>query len=196
MQELFNKFYNFQDEDEQSDWFYNEIVKKGLTEQFGQKVNNYLNQKKRKQDGYYYMLTFTLNPKLAERNEAYLGDGRFRESWYNRVEKYIKKLSQNKAWELDFFAIVREGGDEQHKHVHWHVSIKTRKYFDFKRNLSYYMKLYGNVDKQLSKLSTNKYAYKYMSKQCEPTVLLGEWDIELDPNSPNSQMKLIEWKTV
>lgn len=186
------EFYSKESQDAKDEYFM-QILKGGNYATFAKQAKEYLARDTNRV--YYYLLTFTLDPRLAERA------GGISESYYDRVERYIKKLANNKAWHLLFFAYVREGGDDDHKHTHWHVSIKTTKCFDHKRNLSYYMKLYGNVDKQVSKIKTNIYAKKYMSKQREPVILIGEWDCRKLDQNPNSQevskkQLCICWKAV
>lgn len=186
MQDLIRKFQSIEDDDELTEFFMDNVVKKGIVDKFTKSIKEHSIAKEMERRGYYYMLTFTLDPKKHA----------FTDRYYDRVEKYIRGLVNNKAWNLLFFAYVREGGDEDHKHVHWHVSIKCSKALGVMKNIQYYKKRFGNVDKSRSKHSNNISAHKYMSKQSEPIVLLGSWDdVKLDPN-PNPQKSRIEWKPV
>lgn len=185
---LAETFYSLPSSDEKDEYF-QQILAQGNYANFEKQVKVHLNKPKKKEH-YYYMLTYTLDPRLAERV------GGFTNSYYDRVERYITKQAQNKSWGLTFFAYVREGGDNEHKHTHWHVSIRTNKYFDFVKNTSYYAKLYGSVDKQDSILSTNIYAKKYMSKQSPPIILIGEFDKDLTPNSQTLKYETIEWRKI
>lgn len=114
---------------------------------------------------YYYFLTFTLDPRLAERV------GGFRESYYERVERYIYKLIQNNKWYTEYISIVREGGDDVDKHTHWHVYIVTTKYFDSGSKLGHYRKLYGNTKLLVSNRNFVPHAYHYMEKQNSQKIL-------------------------
>lgn len=145
---------------------------------------------------YYYMLTYTLDP----------GRHSLTESYFNSAERYIKKLVLNKSWKTEYASIVREGGDKDHKHTHWHVSIVTHKYIDNKSQNGYYIKKHGNVDMKVSKLSTVHYATIYMSKQRNPIVLKDSNIINksskltnnLDPtyNSQINNIKLITYDDI
>lgn len=146
---------------------------------------------------YYYFLTFTLDPRLAERV------GGFSESYYDRVERYIYKLIQNDKWYTQYISIVREGGDDVDKHTHWHVYIVTTKYFDSASKLGHYRKLYGNTKLLVSNRNFVPHAYHYMEKQNSQKILkhgFCGFDEAFLTKIHNSQMSqkfkerfLIEW---
>lgn len=146
---------------------------------------------------YYYFLTFTLDPRLAERV------GGFSEAFYERVHRYITKLIQNKQWCTEYISLVREGGDDVDKHTHWHAYIVTTKYFDSASKLGHYKKLYGNYKLCVSKKNFVPHAYHYMEKQNSQKILkhgLCGFDEDFLTQIHNSQMSqtigedcMIEW---
>lgn len=138
------------------------------------------NSQRRRFPYYYYMITFTLDPSKP---------GFGTDPYYDKVEKYIRKLIQNKGWEPLYIAIVREGGDEDHKHTHWHVCFVSHCWFDSK-NIAYYKKLYGSVDISTTHSQNIFNTIKYMNKQRQPDILLHSSLVRnLDPND-NSQIAL------
>lgn len=104
---------------------------------------------------YMYMITFTLDPKKNDFNNAL----------YDASEKYIKKLLLNPNRKLTTFDIVREGTDEDHKHTHWHCGVITKGKYLSMDNFKTYIKNFGNID--ISKSINNDYEdiLTYINKQ-------------------------------
>lgn len=125
---------------------------------------------------YYYMITFTLDPKK----------NKFNDLLYDTVEKYIKKIlvKVNKKYKPFYVQLVREGGDDDHKHTHWHACVVSETCFD-STIVSYYQQKYGNIDISTNHSQNIHPTIKYMSKQSLPISLLhSELVRNLDPNSP------------
>lgn len=110
---------------------------------------------------YVYMVTFTLDPKKNS----------FSEKLYNKVEKYIKKQMSNLKSVTKLF-IVREGGDEDHKHTHWHCAVESTKYIKKYDYGKYYQKIFGSVDHSKSVTGDLQHTLMYMNKQGTPTQLI------------------------
>lgn len=117
--------------------------------------------KKPKNKRYMYFITFTLDPNKPHFTK------------HDQIEKAIKRILTGKTAKAINCALVREGGDETDKHVHWHALLESSafvKKYDIMRN---YIKKYGGI-----KFET-KFDYDiskpliYMSKQCSPIVLIG-----------------------
>lgn len=106
---------------------------------------------------YYYMLTFTLDPKKND----------FSDDFYDTVEEYICKQMKRTPLRVTEAHVVREGSDEDQKHTHWHASVITEKPLK-KDRFSYYQKLYGNIDVSKSQIKSNNEHLDYMSKQSTP----------------------------
>lgn len=104
---------------------------------------------------YLYMLTFTKDPKKDVTDSD------------DKIEKYIisvlKRTDPKELW------VVREGGDKEHKHIHWHVMIQTPEYLRSER-FQYYRKKYGNIDISKSHTKNPKHIFDYISKQFKPTM--------------------------
>lgn len=183
-------FYSMTSPQQQS--YFQKVVDYNLSSKFHELVVKRFNKSKPKL--YYYMLTYTLDPKRHSLNDLY----------YNSVEKYIKKLVLNKSWQTEYCAYVQEGGDAEHKHTHWHVAIVTHKYIDNLSQNGYYIKKHGNVDLSVSKLSTVQYALIYMSKQNKYTVLKNSNIINkgsklttnLDPTYTLKNIKLLKYTEI
>lgn len=110
---------------------------------------------------YRYMVTFTIDPKRhALNNET-----------YDKVEKYIIKQLKSKAKSIETCYLVREGGDDEHKHVHWHTVFEALVPCDSSR-FDYYEKLYGNFYFEPTKTQNLDSGMKYISKQLQPTLLI------------------------
>jgi len=135
---------------------FNGQISKIRMEQFHAKLQNYYKSHKT----YLYMVTFTLDPTKNTLNEKL----------YKEVEQYITKLLLSDK-NFTNIKIVKEGGDEDHKHIHWHSLIKSTEFL--KNNFfSHYMKKYGKVDKSSSKSGNREYIITYISKQHQPITLL------------------------
>lgn len=106
---------------------------------------------------YYYLLTFTLDPKKNTLSD----------DLYDTVEEYICKQMKRQPLRVTESHIVREGSDEDQKHTHWHVSVICEKHLK-KDRFSYYVKLYGNIDISKSQIQSNTEHLDYMSKQNTP----------------------------
>lgn len=125
-------------------------------EQFHKKLQQYYEHNKT----YLYMVTFTLDPNLNTLNEEL----------YAEAEKYITKLLLSDK-NFTNIKIVKEGGDEDHKHIHFHSLIKSTKFL--KNNFfSHYIKKYGKIDKSTSKSGNREHIITYISKQHRPLTLL------------------------
>ncbi len=84
---------------------------------------------------YTYMLTFTIDPKKHNVDDVKL---------HNILEEYIIDFAERRnPLKCD---IVKEGGDEDHKHTHWHLGLELKKHIDFSNFLKHYRKKNGNVD--------------------------------------------------
>lgn len=110
---------------------------------------------------YTYMLTFTIDPKLHDVKDKSLHD---------KIATYIYGYTvARNPLRAD---IVKEGTDEDHKHIHFHLGLEVKKTIDFSNSLKYYRKTYGSVDVSSSKYG-NIYnnVLKYINKSI-PSVEL------------------------
>ena len=116
---------------------------------------------KPKDDLYRYMITFTVKDKeLPETEEE-----------KQNLEQYIIKQFKRKALKIEEAWIAREYGKENGR-IHWHVAVSAHKYIANDR-FDYYRKKYGicQIDKNYSQ--TLKYSKLYISKEIEPTKIIG-----------------------
>lgn len=109
---------------------------------------------------YHYMMTFTIDPSRHDTNNLDL---------QTEIENYIKKRTKTIKSVIESY-IVKEGGDDDHKHTHWHVSILSDQPIK-KSRWSYYNTLYGMFDYSPSRDGNNQEALNYMSKQRVPELI-------------------------
>lgn len=115
--------------------------------------------KQHKGKDYHYMITFTIDPKRHDVKS---------EELHKEIQNYITK--RTKMLKVQQAYIVQEGGDEEEKHTHWHVSLLSKKPIKGNR-FAYYKIKYGNYDYSPSKNGNNEEALNYMSKQTEPVLI-------------------------
>lgn len=110
---------------------------------------------------HYYLFTFTIDPKKHK----------LCDDTYDKVQEYIIKQLKRKPLRICEAYLVREGGDEEAKHTHWHASVTSEKPIS-KDRFNYYNKIYGNIDISKSKLQTNDEALDYISKRYAPSKVV------------------------
>ena len=101
------------------------------------------------------MITFTRDPKKDTNKED--------------VYKYICKQFKRKPLNITEAWIVEEGNDDD-KHIHWHVFVETSKPLK-KDRFSYYIKKIGQIDFARHKSTNKDSALEYMSKEATPIQL-------------------------
>lgn len=108
---------------------------------------------------YSYFITFTQDPKKKHFNKV------------DYIEKRILKLLRGKQAHAKYCAYVREGGDKEDKHIHWHVLLESTtfvKKYDIIRN---YTKEIGNVKFETKFCYDYTKTLNYISKQCSFKIL-------------------------
>lgn len=108
---------------------------------------------------YYYMVTFTLDPKLNDITPE-LAD---------KAYKYIIKHLDHKQFDqIIEFHIVRE--QHENGNPHWHVALKSHVYVK-QTWFKHYIKLYGNVDVSKNKGGKMETMLEYLNKENSSTQL-------------------------
>lgn len=109
---------------------------------------------------YCYLCTFTKDPtKVKDVTDDFLFS-------------YVKKQFLREPLKIVTAYIAQEGGeDDENKHVHWHVAVKTTKPLK-KDRFNYYIKKYGNIDIDKSKCNTIDEAVNYLSKTSTPIQVI------------------------
>ena len=73
---------------------------------------------------YRYMITFTIDPKKVKDLKE------------DVVQEYIEKQLNRPALKITKAYLSKEGGDEDHKHIHWHAVVESLR--TLKKNLFAY----------------------------------------------------------
>ncbi len=111
---------------------------------FSKYMKHYVEEYEDENKTYTYMLTFQIDPKKQNVKDSKLHD---------IIEGYIIDFAERRnPLKSD---IVKEGGDEDHKHIHWHLGLELKKHIDFSNFLKHYRKKFGYVD--ISKSWSNVY---------------------------------------
>lgn len=98
------------------------------------------------------MLTFTINPKLADPKNHEV---------QQKIEDYIIKQVNKHS---DVAYIAREHPDSN---CHWHVVLLRQRKFKY-NEFNYYKRKFGNLDISLSKTESIEDGLKYISKESVP----------------------------
>lgn len=131
-------------------------------------VKKWIKLNRSQNKNYNYMITFTMDPKKVDINDKDKVD---------KIEKFIVSQMNRQGLGIINAEYVREGGDSDHKHIHWHVNIISNKFLR-KRYFKTYTKNYGNIDISTSK---NKFGsensnyqsiHSYISKDTVPIQIL------------------------
>lgn len=111
---------------------------------FPKYIKQYVKEYEDENKVYTYMLTFTIDPKRHDVESTSLHD---------MIEDYVITFAERRnPLKAD---LVKEGTDEDHKHIHWHLGLELKKYIDFSNFLKFYRNKYGSVD--ISKSWSNDY---------------------------------------
>lgn len=124
-------------------------------ESFKRALNEYAKGNKR----YAYFITFTKDPQKNLPPD-------------NTIEKRIIKMLKSKTANAKYCVYVREGGDDSHKHVHWHVLLESYSYIKKSDLTRTYTKNIGNVDFQTKTDYNYTKPLLYMAKQNTPITLI------------------------
>lgn len=110
---------------------------------------------------YYYLVTFTLKPGLADQADS--------------IEAYIKKQFVDRtSLGVKESYIVREL--TKNNMPHWHVSVKTDRPLK-KDRFHYYTKKYGQIDISKNKAQNLEDGKNYISKSNTPEELVSPTDL-------------------
>lgn len=118
-----------------------------------------LHYKKPRESRYAYWITFTQDPNKPHFNDI------------DYIEKRILKILGGKQANAKYCAYVREGGDVEEKHIHWHVLLESHSFvkkYDIMRN---YIKNIGGIHFETKFCYDFTKTLIYMSKQCSFKIL-------------------------
>lgn len=158
MEEIVKRFLEANPE-ERSKIYYIEIVKGNLMKEFHTCMKKLMKLRDRDERRYYYLLTFTLNPKL-EVDET-----------EDEIEKYIITRVKRKALKIVKAHIVKEYTKKGV--AHWHVATKSKRYIS-KDRFKYFEKKYGFIDISKNHSQNYNFMMDYITKSNIPKEIILE----------------------
>lgn len=138
-----------------NDYFMNEIGEDTCkVSKFAVELKKQIKARDKKNKRYMYMITFTCDPRKIDVKCDFM---------MKANEEYILDRLKKPGLKLVRLEYVREGGDDTHKHTHWHCGVVSKRYLD-KWDFKTYLKNVGRIDVDISKSSNFKHIQVYMNK--------------------------------